>query len=459
MTSGSQGLLRTTDSGKSWLDRALSIVTDVRAGEGVTALLLAFNVFCLLGFYSVLKIVRDALILSESGAAVKSYSAAGQALLLLAFVPLYGAFASRVDRVRLVSGVSLFFASHLVIFWILGSAGARLGVAFFLWIGIFNLVVIAQFWAFANDVYSTERGKRLFPLVGLGASLGAALGAAITTAFSGISPYRLMLLAAGGLLIPVALTLWVNARERHRAPRDGPAGERPLGKGGGFRLVLSDRYLFLIAMLIVVLNLVNTLGGFQLDTLIESTAIQQVAPSAAGARELTAEETAAVEASVRVMSGTVQTSVNVLGLLFQTFLVSRLFKYIGVRGALFVLPLIALGGYALIAIAPVFGFVRFTKVLENSTDYSVQNTARHALFLPTSREAKYKAKQAIDGFFWRAGDLLQAGVVFAGTSLAFGIRQFAAMNVVFVGMWLMIVVLLSREYRKLVPTDALKEAA
>ena len=54
----------------------------------------------------------------------------------------------------------------------------RIGVAFYIWIGVFNMVAVAQFWAFANDLYTNERGKRLFPLVGIGASLGALVGAA-----------------------------------------------------------------------------------------------------------------------------------------------------------------------------------------------------------------------------------------------------------------------------------------
>src|SRR5215813_1881255 len=145
------------------VDRLLLLVSDVRAGEGHTALLMMTNLFLLLTGYLIIKTVREALILSEGGAVVKSYAAAGQALLLLAFVPAYGAFASRVNRLRLVCGVTLFFASHLIVFYLLGSAGVRVGVAFYLWIGIFNLVVIAQFWGFANDLYSPERGKRLFP--------------------------------------------------------------------------------------------------------------------------------------------------------------------------------------------------------------------------------------------------------------------------------------------------------
>jgi len=185
---------------KTWLDRALSLFTDVHAGEGASALLLAVNVFWLLAFYYILKTVRESLILSEGGAEVKSYASAGQALLLLLVIPAYGAIAARVNRVRLISLVSLFFASHLVIFYLLGAAGVRIGVAFFLWIGIFNLVIVAQFWAFANDVYNNERGKRLFPLVGLGASLGAWLGAVMASElFTRLGPYRLLLFSAVAL--------------------------------------------------------------------------------------------------------------------------------------------------------------------------------------------------------------------------------------------------------------------
>ena len=69
--------------------------------------------------------------------------------------------------------------------------------------------------------------------------------------------------------------------------------------------------------------------------------------------------------------------------------------------------------------------LRGAKIAENSLDYSLSNTARQSLFLPTSREAKYKAKQAIDTFFVRFGDVASAGLVFAGTTwLAFSPRHF-----------------------------------
>ena len=92
-------------------------------------------------------------------------------------------------------------------------------------------------------------------------------------------------------------------------------------------------------------------------------------------------------------------------------------KYRGLRGALLALPLIALGGYAIIAAGVGFSVVRWIKTAENATDYSIMNTARQLLWLPTTRDEKYKAKQAIDTFFVRGGDVLSAAAVYVGTSV------------------------------------------
>ena len=168
----------------------------------------------------------------------------------------------------------------------------------------------------------------------------------------------------------------------------------------------------------------------------------------------------ATEASiVGTLSGTVQTYVNLLALVLQAFFVSRIFKYIGVRGALFILPAIALTGYSTVALLPILAVVQWTKIFENSADYSIQNTTRQALFLPTSREAKYKAKQAIDSFFVRFGDMLQAGVVYVGVQLALNIRGFAIVNLVLIGVWFLIVLGIRREHQKLTGSEAIDEAA
>jgi ATP:ADP antiporter, AAA family len=427
---------------RPWFERILSVVTDLREGEAATALLLTANVFILLGSYYILKTVREALILSEAGAEVKSYSAAGQAALaalLLLVIPAYGFVASRVTRSKLITWVTLFFVSNLAIFYFMGTAGFRVGVAFFLWVGIFNVLVTAQFWAFANDLYNEESGKRIFPIIGIGSSLGAWAGARLAGhLFILMDAYDLMLIAGGGLLLSIIIVRQVDKRGKTSAE---PSAKLPSGKGG-FGLVLSNRYLLLIALMVLTFNLVNSLGEYMLGQMVVADANAAVLSGAITTSEM--------RAKIGAFYGDFFGWVNLVGLLLQVFIVSRLFKYVGVRGALFVLPLIALGSYSLMALLPVLGVVRIAKVFENSTDYSIQNTARHALFLPTSREAKYKAKAAIDTFFWRLGDMLQAGFVLAGTWLAFTTRQYAWVNIALVSMWLMLIVGIYREHRKLV---------
>jgi AAA family ATP:ADP antiporter len=416
-------------------------VADIRSGEGSGALLLALNLFLLLCAYYMLKTAREALILTQGGAEVKSYSAAGQAVLLLALVPLYGAFASRVGRVRLVTGVTLFFASNLIVFIVCGKLGLREGIAFFLWVGVFNVMVISQLWAFANDLYTQRQGERLFPLLGLGSSLGAWIGAVAATRLIRVSgPYGLMVTGGILLILCSALTVWINYRHSpDEHPESRQLKEQPLKKDGGFELVFRDRYLLLIAALVVLLNIVNSSGEFLLSKLVVADAFK-LFPGAAMAL--------ARERYIGEFYGSFFGWVNITALVLQTFFVSRIFKVIGPGRALFIDPCIALVGYSVILVAPVLGLVRILKILDNSCDYSIQNTARQALFLPTSREAKYKAKAAIDAFFMRFGDVLQAGVVYGGTALGFVVSSFAALNLAFTVVWICLAIALAREYKK-----------
>lgn len=418
--------LRTPQSGRSPLDRLLSLFADVRAGEGATAVLMLLNIALLLICYSVIKTVREPLILLGGGAEVRSYAAAGQALLLMGFVPLYGWVASRVNRVRLLVGVTLFFIVCIELFASAVAAGVPfIGVAFFIWVGIFNISLVAQFWSFANDIYSEEAGKRLFPIIVIGMTAGAPLGslAAAWLFRSGIAPQLILHVAAALLTVSVALYLWINRRDDRRTSVQVP----PLSAAGGFGLVLGNPYLRLIAAVVVLLNVVNTTGEYLVARLLS----EHVASLAA------ADPGFDKQAYIGAFSGRYQFWVNVAAFLIQAFLVSRLVKYSGLPGVLLALPLIALGGYAIVAAGVGFSVVRWIKTAENAMDYSVMNTARQLLWLPTTREEKYKAKQAIDTFFVRGGDLLSAGVVFVGASvLQLTVQQFAVVNVALTLVWL-----------------------
>jgi ATP:ADP antiporter, AAA family len=446
---------------KGLLDRFLGVFTEVQGGEGVTAVLLMLNIFLLLAAYSMLKTIREPLVLTvPGGAEVKSYAAAAIAGLFIILVPLYSALASRVSRVKLINGVTLFFAACLIAFFVLHRSGVPIGVAFFIWVGIFNMMIIAQIWAFANDVYTVEQGKRLFVIVGFGASLGAIAGSFSTGQLVKLyGPYPFMLGACALLALCMVLTNLVSIRERRaqagrppapadRAEKSGEAGapadpaEDRLRGRSGFALVFRDRYLLLIGLLMLVYNFVNTNGEYILGKMVLGAYIATHGAAAVGGLD--------AKKVIGEFYGNFQTMVNVLSAVFQAFLVSRVLKHFGVRIALLVLPVVALVGYGAMAFVPLLSFIRGAKLGENSLDYSLQNTTRNALYLPTSREAKYKAKQANDTFFVRLGDVLSAGLVFAGTTwLGFAPRQFALVNVALIAVWLVLAIAIGRSFKRL----------
>jgi ATP:ADP antiporter, AAA family len=431
------------------LDRLLRVFSDVRAGEGGTALLLLANLFLLLVSYYIFKTVREPLVLLSplpswvpSGAVQKSYAAAGQALVLMGFIPLYSWFSSRVDRLKLIFGVTIFFIVNIELFF-LGSVmrAPYLGVIFYIWVGIFSLATIAQFWSFANDLYKKDAGERLFPLIAIGSTSGSVVGskAADLLFAAKVSAYSMFHISAA--LLGVQLVLyWIISRRVARTVDQVRTEGPPLPAHNGFGLVFASPYLRLLALLIVLLNLVNTTGNYIIDSLLLVRAQAAVA----------ADPTLNKEAFVGSFYGSYYFYVNLLTVLIQAFVVSRIVKYVGLAGVVLALPLVAFGGYGLIAAGAGLTAIRWAKIAENAADYSIMNTARAMLWLPTSREEKYNAKQAVDTFFVRFGDVLSAVLVYLGTAwLSLGVTGFAGANLALVVVWLAVGYLLLKENRAL----------
>jgi len=188
-------------------------------------------------------------------------------------------------------------------------------------------------------------------------------------------------------------------------------------------------------------NFINAVGEYIINDVSQQAARRAILAGTAGGQGM--------EEIIGRFFADYQFLTNVLALGIQIFLVSRIFKWVGVAGALFFLPAIALGGYGTIATGASLGLVMWAKAAENGTDYSLMNTTRAALFLITPREEKYKAKAAIDTFFVRGGDALAAAVVFAGTTYcAASVEGFAAVNIAMTGVWILLCVLIARQYRR-----------
>lgn len=410
------------------LDRASRLVSDVRSGEALTALLFASALFVGLFAYYVLKTVREPLILATGGAEVKTYATAIQAVVLMVLVPAYGALARRLPRRALVLGTQIMFFAAVEVFALLAELRLPyLGIVFYVFLGVYVLTSVAQLWALANDVYPQAQGTRLFPLVALGAPLGSAAGALFASRlFDGSSAISTLIHASAALL----LVQWLLLRTILARPEAIPPAP-PLDGPGGFQLVWRSGYLRWVALLVVLLNLVNTTGEFLLSRAVLDEAASALAATTASG--VLVEDTRAFrESFIRGAYGDFYFVVNACSVLVQIFVASRLAQRFGMRGVLFALPLVALGTYGLAAVGVPFLVFRALKIAENATDYSIQNTGKALLWLPTSRDEKYKAKQVVDAYFMRFGDVLSALLVFvAATTLALDARVLAILNAAF----------------------------
>jgi AAA family ATP:ADP antiporter len=512
----------------SILDRILNIVAEVKAGEGALALLLLATVFLILCAYYVLKTVREGLILSGVGGDEVKIALTGlMALLMLGIVPAYSHLASRVPRKRLLGVSYSLVIGSLVVFFVLGRAGLSVGLAFFVWLGIVSMFLIAQFWSFANDLYTQEQGKRLFAIIAVGGSAGAIVGPQLVKLSK--DPYVSMGIAAAIFVAVLAMLGLADKLARRDTPATDVTPDEPLAKGGGFGLVLRERYLLLIGVMLFLANMVNTTGEYILsnsaieyanervpgqtfkDVLEPPASTQPATGTAVAAAEVTptkeclatgahvagkwapepdrtkvaeltsrsctrdrwseaarkcfdaAGDTAAIDQCakkqvfgaargkiINTFYGNFFSLVNLIGFLIQILLASRIIKYAGLRAALFVFPVIALAGYGAIGLIGGLTLLRIAKTAENATDYSLQNTVRQALFLPTSREAKYKAKAAIDTFFVRFGDTAAAVLVLVGVNqLNLGRAQLALVNAGVIMVWLVVAVGIARRHREI----------
>src|SRR5215468_9678789 len=166
------------------------------------------------------------------------------------------------------------------------------------------------------------------------------------------------------------------------------------------------------------------------------------APAAAGPSAPSGDKHAAVDSAQGRYLATFYSDyyalVNLLSFVLQALVVVRLLTWLGIRRALFVMPLIVLGGWVAVGLFVNVTMVRAEKTAENSLDYSLHNTLRQALFLPTDRDRKYKAKAAIDTFFFRVGDVIAGlGIVFVLVDVfGLGVRAFAMLNIILAVCWL-----------------------
>ncbi len=316
----------------------------------------------------------------------------------------------------------LFYAAFQVEGWREGSARA-----FFIWASVFNLFVVSVFWSFMVNIFSSAQGKRLFGLIAAGGSAGAITGPALTALLvAPIGPTNLLLVSAlllGGAMVCIRqLGRW-SAEQR---PAAGQGAPQALGGSvlAGLTLILRSPYLLGVALFMLLFTTLSTFLYFE-----QAHIVAQSFDSPAARTRFFA---------------LLDLAVNTLTVLVQVLVTSRLLGRIGVAGSLALVPLLSALGFALLALTPVLAALAAFQVLRRAGDYAVTRPARELLYTVVDREAKYKAKNALDTVVYRGGDAL-AGWLFAGLkSLGLGLAAIAWIAVPIALAWAAVALWLGR---------------
>ncbi|MCF8198782.1 MAG: MFS transporter [Sulfuritalea sp.] len=393
------------------MNRTLSKWLKLEPGEGAAVAWAFAYFFLLLASYYILRPLRDEMGIA-GGIAKLPWVFTGTFIAMLMAVPLFGFVSSRLPRRQFLPLVYGFFIFNLLLFYAAFQLEGWREVtarAFFIWASVFNLFVVSVFWSFMVDIFSSAQGKRLFGLIAAGGTAGAITGPSLTALLVvPIGPMNLLLISAlllaGAVLCIRQLGVW-SARQ---ASAEG-AAPAPEALGGsvlaGLTLILRSPYLLGVAMFMLAFTTLSTFLYFEQAHIV------------AQSFDNSAERTR--------FFALLDLAVNTLTVVVQVLVTSRLLSRLGVAGSLALVPLLSALGFALLALTPVLAALAGFQVLRRAGDYAITRPARELLYTVVDREAKYKAKNALDTVVYRGGDAL-AGWLFAGLkSLGLGLAAIA----------------------------------
>lgn len=242
-------------------------VFDVKAGEGVPVALTFVYIALVVAAFLLAKPIRNGLVLGQYGPYALVYVYAAVPIVLAVFVPIYSRIASRFGSRVVAIATLLFFSSNVVLFWYAFRFHPfwLLPGVFYVWVNCFGIIAPVQAWNLTNSLFDTRQAKRLFGLIGSGASLGAITGGLLARFLVGPVGGAVNLLLVLALLIAAAALLVgaVAIRRRRGVERAGRSGS-----GRYFdtwREIRSTPYLRLIAALVFLMAIVTQWTAFQLS--------------------------------------------------------------------------------------------------------------------------------------------------------------------------------------------------
>jgi AAA family ATP:ADP antiporter len=410
---------------------------DIRAGEGLPVLLSFSYIAFVVASFLLAKAVRNGLFIQQYGPYALIYVYAASPLVLSLFVPVYTQLAARIGPRRITVGMLVFFSLNVMLFWWRFRLGpsARLIAIFYVWVNCFGVIAPVHAWSYASSLFDTRQAKRLFGLIGSGASLGAITGGFLARVLVGPmgGSVNLLLILALLILIAALVVAIANTRIRRRGLMSvGRSRRESLART--WREIASKPYHRLILAVVVVGAIVTQWVTLQLNLV--------------AANEFGQNATALTR-----FNGTFTLALGSVSLLVQLFATGQALRRFGLAVTIMALPLSLGLSTALIVMLPAFWPVLVTSGFDQALRFSVDKPTYELLYLPILPAQRVPVKHAIDIVGTRIADAV--GAVLYGTmtvgfliipGLRLTLRGTAAVNLVLIACWLVIAWRLRKEY-------------
>lgn len=393
-------------SEKSFLNRIYKHFFDIRKNEWPTALLMSTFFFMVIATFWILKPMKRGLLVSYyqntplqllgtsfSGAEVEQLAKVVNMVVVYGVVVLFTILSRKFSRRSINLILCLIFSGLFILFAnLMREPAAGVSWSFYVLGDMFNSALLTFFWAFSNDIFSADQAKRTYGIVGLGGIVGGMVGSTVVAGFVGEwGRSTLLYVCLAPMAVMIVIGYIVDYREgevRRGEEKSGEARNNNKDNAAfeGARLVLNSKYLLAIVGIIGLYEIVSNIVDFQLSATIAAQVTGDLNRDA--------------------YFGYVGQVTGILSFVVQLFLTSFIMKRYGVGIALLFLPVaITLGSIGFLVL-PSLLFATIMSASDNSLNYSINQSAKEALYTPTSKDIKYKAKAFIDMFVQRSAKVM-----------------------------------------------------
>ncbi|MEM6770637.1 MAG: Npt1/Npt2 family nucleotide transporter, partial [Bacteroidota bacterium] len=411
------------------LRTSLGRLLNIRPGEWKLVLLLQLQIFLIIGVLLIAKPAGSAIFLARFGPDSLPYMYILTAVVAGLISTAYAGALKRFSLLRVnLWSIGICLTSLLAFTLLIPNPFVQdlVAIGLYLWVALFGVLAASQFWMLANLVFDVRQAKRLFGPIGAGAIAGGITGGYVANLVAGAFGIRALLFSAVVALLPVILISIYVLRNYLGGQNSGNQQADIRLKDRPYQIIKGSKHLLLLCGIIILSVITAKLVDYQFSAL----AVERFADP----DRLTS------------FFGFWFSTFNVVGLLIQLLLTQRIVRWVGISGALFVLPAGLSLGAMVMFLFPGLPAATFSRLVDGSLKQSLHRAGVEMLFLPVDKHVKNRIKIYIDVLIDSVAGGMGGLLLILFTALGFTALGISGLVLVLSIIWLVCVLLVRDEY-------------